>query len=177
MPSEKEKMLAGEIYNASDPQLVNERNHARSLLRLLNISEFGEPSMYRSIFSLLLPNCSNDIWIEPPFYCDYGSNVYAGKNVFLNFNCVILDVCPVKIGDYSIFGPGVHIYAASHPKDFLERRIDVEFGEPVTIGEDCWIGGGAIILPGISIGNRCIVGAGAVVTKDLPDDTVFVGKK
>jgi maltose O-acetyltransferase len=175
LATEKEKMLAGLLYYAPDPELRKERLRARELLRRFNITEYRDMKVYREILSQLLPNCENDIFIEPPFYCDYGYNIHAGHGVYFNFDCIILDVCPIKIGDNTLFGPGVHIYAATHPADILLRRKDLELGKPVSIGEDCWIGGHATILPGISIGDRCIVGAGAVVTKDVPDDTAAVG--
>jgi maltose O-acetyltransferase len=175
MESEKEKMLSGHLYNASDPQLAAERVHARSLLHRLNTTEYGKIEKYSDTISELLPNCAPGIWIEPPFYCDYGYNIHAGNNVFFNFNCVVLDVCPVRIGSNVLFGPGVHLYTATHPKDFVKRRDNLEFGKPVSIGDDCWIGGYVVILPGVNIGNRCIIGAASVIREDVPDDTVFSG--
>ena len=173
MPSEKEKMLAGKFYIASDPQLLEERNQARALLHRLNTTEFGHNEKYPEIILKLLPNCAPDIWIEPPFYCDYGYNIFAGERVFFNYNCVILDVCTVRIGSNVMFGPSAHVYTADHPRDFRQRRQDLEFGEPVSIGDDCWIGGHAVILPGVHIGNRCIIGANVVVRRDVPDDTIL----
>jgi maltose O-acetyltransferase len=173
--SEKEKMLSGEWYDASDPALAEERGRARALTHRLNVSQYGDPAAYRQILAALLPNASPDLWIEPPFYCDYGYNIYTGENVFFNFNCVLLDVMPIRIGSNVLFGPNVQIYTATHPVDALERRKGPEFARPITIGNDCWIGGNAIISPGVTIGDRCIVGAGAVVTKDVPADTIVVG--
>lgn len=175
MPSEKEKMLSGQLYNAADPQLLAERNQARALLHRLNISEYGHNTNYLDIISQLLPNCATDIWIEPPFFCDYGYNIYCGAKVFFNFDCIILDECTVHIGSNVMFGPSVHIYTATHPKDFLLRREELEYGKPVSIGDDCWIGGHAAILPGVHIGNRCIIGGGVVVRKDVPDGTTYTG--
>jgi maltose O-acetyltransferase len=175
LATEKEKSLAGLPYYPSDPELRADRIRARELFRRYNITEYKDFKTYREILSQLLPNCEDDIFIEPPFYCDYGYNIHAGHNVYLNSNCVILDTCLITIGSDVLFGPGVHIYAAMHPSDALQRREGWEFGKPVSIGDDCWIGGSAVILPGVSIGNRCIVGAGAVVTKDVPDDTTVVG--
>jgi maltose O-acetyltransferase len=172
--SEKEKMISGQLYNAADPQLVAERKETRGLLHRLNITEYGDPILYQEIIPELLPNCAPDIWIEPPFFCDYGYNIYAGEKVFFNFDCVILDACPVIIGSNVMFGPGVHIYTATHPKDALQRREGQEYGKPVFIGDDCRIGGRAVILPGIHIGPRCVIGAGVVVTKDVPEDTTRV---
>jgi maltose O-acetyltransferase len=173
--TEKEKMLAGELYIAADPLLVQERLHARALAHQLNVAHYGDWSTYRRILSELLPNAAADVYVEPPFYCDYGYNIYTGEKVYFNFDCVVLDVMPVRIGSNTMFGPAVQIYSATHPVDALERRKGPEFAKPIAIGEDCWIGGGAIISPGVTIGDRCIVGAGAVVTKDVPDDTIVVG--
>lgn len=175
MKSEKEKMLAGELYEASDPLLTQERQKARALLHQLNVSHYGDRSAYQEIITSLLPNAGADIWIEPPFFCDYGYNIYTGARVFFNFNCVLLDVMPIRIGANVLFGPNVQLYTAAHPKDALERRTGLEFAKPITIGNDCWLGGGAIICPGVTIGDRCVVGAGAVVTKDIPADSITVG--
>jgi maltose O-acetyltransferase len=175
LKSEKKKMLAGDLYDASDPLLKQERQKARALTHRLNVTEYGNGSAYKQILSTLLPNAAADLYIEPPFFCDYGYNIYTGKKVFFNFNCVLLDVMPIRIGSNVLFGPNVQIYTATHPLDAIERREGPEFAKPISIGDDCWIGGGAIISPGVAIGDRCIVGAGAVVTKDLPADTIGLG--
>jgi maltose O-acetyltransferase len=175
MKSEKEKMLAGELYNAGDPLLTEERLRARALTHRLNVTDYGDKAAYAEIIAALLPNAPANIWLEPPFYCDYGYNIYAGENVFFNFNCVVLDVMPVRIGSNVMCGPNVQIYTATHPLDAAERRKGPEFAKAISIGDDCWIGGSAIIAPGVSIGDRCIIGAGAVVTKDVPSDTIVVG--
>lgn len=114
------------------------------------------------------------VWIEPPFYCDYGSNIELGQRVFFNFNCIILDVCRVTIGDFTLFGPSVQILTPVHPMDPEERRRH-EWGKPIEIGSDVWVGGGAIILPGVRIGSRSVIGAGSVVTRDIPENTLAVG--
>jgi maltose O-acetyltransferase len=168
-------MLAGELYDATDPQLAEERRRARQLLHRLNTVDYGDVAAYPVIIAGLLPNASPDIWIEPPFFCDYGYNIYTGEGVFFNFNCVLLDVMPIRIGSHVLFGPNVQIYTATHPVGALERRTGLEYARPVTIGDDCWIGGGAILSPGVTIGDRCLVGAGAVVTKDVPSDTIVAG--
>jgi maltose O-acetyltransferase len=175
MKTEKEKMLAGELYNATDPTLAQERKRARALLRQLNVTHYGDEAAYKQIVAALLPNAAADIWLEPPFFCDYGYNIYTGENVFFNFNCVLLDVTPIRIGSNVLFGPNVQIYTATHPLDAAKRREGAEFAKPITIGDDCWFGGGAIICPGVTIGDRCVVGAGAVVAKDIPADSVVVG--
>jgi maltose O-acetyltransferase len=175
LKSEKEKMLAGELYDASDRLLSQERRRARALTHQLNVTHYGDESAYKQILSALLPNAAADIWIEPPFFCDYGYNLYTGEKVFFNFNCVLLDVMPIKIGSNVLFGPNVQLYTAAHPVDALERRKGLEFAKPISIGNDCWIGGSAIISPGVTIGHRCVVGAGAVVTRDVPADTIVLG--
>ena len=161
LKTQKEKMLSGELYLASDPELVKDREVARKLLSELRFKE-------------LIPNAPENLSIQPPFYCDYGYNIHCGENVFFNFNCVVLDVTKVTIGSNVLFGPGVQVYTACHPLDHVNRRT-LEFGNEIRIGDDCWIGGNAIILPGVTIGHRCIIGAGAVVTKNIPDDSLAVG--
>lgn len=114
------------------------------------------------------------VWLQPPFFCDYGTNIELGERVYFNFDCVVLDVCRVRIGSYTLFGPAVQIYTAVHPLDAAERR-KVESGKPIEIGENVWVGGGAILLPGVRIGDRSVIAAGSVVTKDVPSDVVAVG--
>lgn len=172
--TEKEKMLSGLPYLANDPQLSQERRRAKTLLHRLNVTEYHMNGNARNILQALLPNAGKKLYIEPPFHCDYGYNIEAGENVYFNVNCVVLDTMQVKIGDNVFFGPGAQVYAASHPLNAIERRT-IEFSKPVSIGNDCWIGGGAIICPGVTIGDRCVIGAGAVVTKDIPSDSLAVG--
>lgn len=175
MKTEKEKMLAGELYVAADPELAAERVRARQLLQRLNAADPGDDSAYRAIMAELMPHVDPAAFIQPPFYCDYGYNIHAGAGVYMNFNCVVLDVCPVHIGVGTMFGPAVLILTATHPIDAAERTKGPEYAKPITIGRDCWIGGGAIIQPGVTIGDRVIVGSGAVVTKDVADDVIVVG--
>ena len=172
--TEKEKMLAGELYNAGDPVLVKERHHARLLTQQINKLDEDSKKERNQLLRQLMPNSGKGLWIEPPFYCDYGYNIKTGKNVFFNFNCVILDVMPVTIGSDVLFGPNVQIYTATHPMEAEARKTWLEFAKPISIGNDVWVGGGAIICPGVSIGNGVVIGAGAVVTKSVPDN-VFVG--
>jgi maltose O-acetyltransferase len=174
MKSEKQKMLDGEPYLANDPELVRGRTDAKKLLHRLNVTEYLFNDAAKEIVKELIPNAGEGLYIEPPFHCDYGYNIHAGTNVYFNVNCVVLDVCKVTIGSNVFFAPAVQIYTATHPLDAIERR-STEFGKPVTIGDDCWIGGGTIICPGVTIGNRCVIGAGSVVTKDIPDDSLAVG--
>ncbi|MFO7824545.1 MAG: sugar O-acetyltransferase [Cyclobacterium sp.] len=175
MKSEKEKMLAGELYLASDETLSRERLHARRLLKALNDSFPDELQKRNEVLEELLGSKGQDFGLEPPFFCDYGYNIHVGDQVFFNFNCVILDVTQVTIGDRCLFGPNVQIYAATHPVNAKIRGSLLEFGKPVTIGSDVWVGGGAIICPGVSIGDRSIIAAGSVVTKDIPSDVLAGG--
>jgi maltose O-acetyltransferase len=165
MRTEKEKMLAGELYDASDSQLVMERQRARDLLRRLNESREDDQEERGRIITELI-GAETDAHIQPPFFCDYGTNIRLGKKVFLNFNCVILDVAPVHIGDFVLFGPGVQVYAATHPIHASERRKGLEAGKPIIISSEVWIGGGAIICPGVRIGAWSVIGAGSVVTRE-----------
>ncbi|HEX2210378.1 MAG TPA: sugar O-acetyltransferase [Longimicrobium sp.] len=173
--TEMEKMLAGELYDAQDPQLVAERRRARGLLRALNALRDEERDARLGIIRELVGAAGEGVWIEPPFFCDYGGNIHLGARVFFNFNCVVLDVARVTIGSDTKFGPAVQIYTATHPLHFQERRAGLEAGKPVTIGSDVWVGGGAIILPGVTIGHRSVIGAGSVVTRDVPDGVFAAG--
>lgn len=175
MTTEKEKMIAGEMYDAADPQLTAERRRARDLCKSLNASHDRDLTLRENIMQELFGSAGDEIWIEPPFYCDYGSNITLGDKVFFNFNCVILDPAPVTIESNVMFGPAVQIYTAMHPMSAIERRKGPEFARPVTIGSDVWIGGGAIICPGVSIGPRTVIGAGSVVTRDIPADVFASG--
>ncbi len=172
--TEKQKMLAGELYDALDPQLCGERQRCRELCRLLNESREDQMEERQRLLTELLGYAS-DLWIQPPFYCDYGTNLFVGSKVFFNFNCVVLDVMPVTIGNHVLLGPAVQIYTATHPLNAVERRKGLESAKPVTIGSDVWIGGGAVICPGVTIGDRSVIGAGSVVTKDIPADVVAAG--
>jgi maltose O-acetyltransferase len=174
MPTERQKMLAGELYDPLDPELVHARERARDLLHDLNATREGQADLRRQILRDLLGAGGDDAWIQPPFYCDYGVNIRLGSKCYFNFNCVVLDVCQVTVGDRTLFGPSVQIYAATHPLDYEVRRR-LESGRAVTIGSDVWVGGGAIICPGATIGSRTVIGAGSVVTRDIPDDVVAAG--
>jgi len=172
--SEKEKMLAGELYLAADAELVRERLAARKLLAAYNRSKPEDLEIRRRILSQLI-KARGGVHIEPPFYCDYGYNIEVGENFYANFNCVILDVAPVKIGDHVLLGPHVQIYTAAHPLYPEERLAGKEFGRPVVIGDNVWIGGGAIICPGVRIGDHTTIGAGSVVTGDIPGRVFAAG--
>jgi len=172
--TEKEKMLSGEAYFANDKELSAERLRAKKLLHRLNVTEYVYNGNSRNILRELLPNTHRHLYIEPPFHCDYGYNIHSGENVYFNVNCVVLDTMKITIGNNVFFGPNVHIYAATHPLNAIERR-KTEYSKPVTIGNDCWIGGNAVICPGVTIGNGVTIGAGSVVTKDIPDDVLAAG--
>jgi maltose O-acetyltransferase len=174
MKTEKEKMLAGELYDALDPELMKARERARDLCQDLNATREREEEDRRRIVKELLGSGGETVWIQPPFFCDYGSNIYLGERVYFNFNCIVLDVCEVRIGDRTLCGPAVQIYTATHPMNAVLRRTQ-EFGKPISIGSDVWIGGGAIICPGVSIGSRTVIGAGSVVTHDIPNDVFAAG--
>ena len=174
MKTEKEKMLAGELYNAQDPQLLAERQRAQQLFQELNATPADQPARAR-LLRELLPHAGTELGLTSPFYCDYGTNITLGDQVFFNFNCTILDVAAVTIGSRTLFGPGVQVYTATHPLDYQERATGLEYAKPISIGEDVWVGGGAIICPGVSIGDRAVIGAGTVVTKDIPADTLAAG--
>ena len=174
MPSEREKMLAGELYDALDPALVVGRELARDRCQALNATREGEVDARRAILRELFGRGGDSVWMQPPFYCDYGTNIELGERVFFNFNCVVLDVCRVTIGEYTMFGPGVQILTPMHPMNAAERRLK-EYGKPIDIGADVWVGGGALILPGVRIGSRAVIGAGSVVTRDVPDGMFAAG--
>jgi len=167
--NEKEKMLAGEMYQAGDHQLVAERARAQRICRLYN------ESPDRALLSELLGDCPRDITIEPNFKCDYGTNIHLGANFYANFDLTILDVCEVRIGKNCLIGPRVGIFTASHPLDLSLRRSGVEFGAPISIGDDCWIGGHVVINPGVTLGNNVVVASGAIVTKSFSDNVVIGG--
>jgi maltose O-acetyltransferase len=175
MVTEKEKMLAGEMYDATDPQLTSERRRARDLCKSLNESADNEQELRQGIIRELFGRAGDAIWIEPPFYCDYGANIALGSQVFFNFNCVVLDPAPVIIGSNVLFGPAVQICTASHPMRASERRTGREFARPIEIGSDVWVGAGAIICPGVRIGSRAVIGAGSVVTRNIPADVLASG--
>jgi maltose O-acetyltransferase len=172
--SEKQKMLAGELYRP-DEELGAEQAAAKAWMARYNAALALPVSERHALLRERLGHVGKDAVIRPPFFCDYGYNIHLGDGVFLNFNCVILDVVEVMIGDRTQIGPAVQIYAADHPRDAQTRRTGLEFGRPVRIGSDVWIGGGAIILPGITIGDGAVIGAGSVVTRDVAAGVTVAG--
>ncbi len=174
MISERDKMLAGEPYDASDAQLVADRARARDLCWALNATRESQHDERRRLLIDLIGTGGDTVRMQPPFYCDYGYNIELGEQVYFNFNCVVLDVCTVRIGSFTLFGPAVQVYTPMHPFN-AEQRRGKESGRPVAIGSDVWVGGGAIILPGVHIGDRSIIGAGSVVTRDIPAGVFAAG--
>jgi maltose O-acetyltransferase len=166
MTSQRERMLAGEPYDPQDPELVAARERARLLCARINALSPHDPGR-RQLLQELFGAGGESVYVTAPFFCDYGANIELGEHVYFNFNCVVLDVCRVRIGSHTLFGPAVQVYTALHPMDAALRRRQ-EYGRPVTIGSDVWIGGAAVILPGVQIGDGAVVGAGSVVTRDIP---------
>jgi maltose O-acetyltransferase len=175
MAGEKEKMLNGERYDPSDPELVADRERANELTRRFNETAPDEDGQRDEILRDLLGSVGDGVHVEPPFRCDYGSNLHLGDGVYANFDCVVLDVCRVEIGADTLLGPGVHVYTATHPLDPDERRSGAEYGKPVTIGDNVWIGGQATINPGVTVGDDSVVASGTVVADDVPEGVVVQG--
>jgi maltose O-acetyltransferase len=172
---EKAKMLAGELYRAGDAELQADQRAAKAWMVRYNASLGLSADERHGLLRERLAAVGAGAVIRPPFHCDYGYNIRLGDSVFLNFNCVILDVVEVAIGDRTQVGPAVQIYAADHPRDAATRKSGVEFGRPVRIGSDVWIGGGAIILPGVTIGDGAVIGAGSVVTRNVAEGVTVTG--
>ncbi|HEL2057261.1 TPA: sugar O-acetyltransferase [Streptococcus suis] len=173
MLTEKEKMIAGQFYQAWDPELSQMRATARQNMRTFNTEMDGgkRSDLLKNWFGA----AGDRIYMEPNFYCDYGSNIYVGEDFYANFNCTMLDVCPITIGKNAMLGPNVQLLTPLHPLDPDERNSGLEYGAPITIGDNFWAGGGAIILPGVTLGNNVVVGAGSVVTKSFGDNVVLAG--
>jgi maltose O-acetyltransferase len=173
--TEREKMLANEPYIAADPEIRSMDKKAQQLLYAFNVSLPGESEKRREIIRNLFGSIGQVFEIKPPFRCDYGCHIYAKENLYINYDCVILDCNRVYFGNNVLIAPKVQIYTASHPLDAETRRSGLEMAMPITIGDDVWIGGGAIICPGVNIGNNTTIGAGSVVTKDIPANVVAAG--
>ena len=168
------KNARGELCDPHDADLLRRRNRARDLCQDLNATREAHVEKRRRLLRELFGRGGDTVWLQPPFFCDYGTNIELGERVFFNFNCVVLDVCRVRIGDYTLFGPGVQILTPMHPMNAELRRCE-EYGKPIEIGADVWVGGGALILPGVRIGSRAVIGAGSVVTRDLPAGVFCAG--
>jgi maltose O-acetyltransferase len=173
--TEKQKMLAGDLYRPGDAELNADQKANKAWMATYN-AVLDRPVAERlALLKAQFGAVGADCVIRPPFFCDFGYNIRLGDNVFLNFNCVILDVVAVSIGDRTQIGPAVQIYAADHPRDAKTRAEGLEFGRPVSIGADVWIGGGAVIVPGVTIGDGAVIGAGSVVTRDVPPGAIVAG--
>lgn len=173
--TQKEKMLAGEMYNAADPEIQADLLAAGAWLKRYNSTLGDSAEQWHLFLRERLGEVGPGAVIRPPFHCDYGFNISIGAHAYMNFNCVILDVAKVTIGDGTAIGPAVQIYTADHPDDPEQRQAGLQLGRPVRIGKHVWIGGGAIILPGVSIGDHAVVGAGSVVTRDVPAGAKVMG--
>lgn len=173
--TEYEKMLAGQWYDPLDAELRLLRLKTRENCAKYNATGASHHKQRRLLLATLLGTVGQHVFIEPPFFCDYGKHIHLGEKVFFNFNCVLLDVAAITIGDNVFFGPAVQLYTVNHPLDALARRSGVEQALPITIGNDAWLGGGVIVCPGVTIGERTVVAAGAVVTKDLLADGLYAG--
>ncbi|MBS4207280.1 sugar O-acetyltransferase [Bacillus sp. FJAT-50079] len=175
MKSEKEKMVAGEMYDPADPVLSKERMEARRKVRIYNQTLETEGDKRTKLLKELLGSTGENVSMEPNIRFDYGYNTHVGDNFFANFDCTILDVCEVRFGDNCLLAPGVQIYTATHPLNPVERNSGIEYGKPITFGNNVWIGGSAIINPGVTVGDNVVVASGSVVTKDVPDNVVVGG--
>ena len=173
--TEKELMLAGELYNSFDNELQNDCKRSRQLTRLFNTTTEEQLEYRTELLKELFKKTGEHIYIEPPFHCDYGSNISVGEKFYANFDCIILDVNEVVIGDNVLFAPKVCVFTAGHPIDADVRNSFVEYGKKVTIGNNVWVGGCTVINPGVTIGNNVVIGSGSVVTKDIPDNVIAVG--
>ena len=173
--TQRERMLSGGLYSAADPELFRLRQEARRLTRLYNQTAENQPEERRRLLEALLGGVGENAFLEPPFRCDYGGNITVGRDFYANYDCIILDVCPVTIGDRVLFGPRVGLYGAGHPLDPEVRAGGLENGGPITIGDDVWLGGGVVVLRGVTIGAGAVSAAGAVVTRDIPSGVLAAG--
>ena len=172
--TEMEKMRSGDMYMITDPEVQASGRRAKDLCRrLLAMTPYDEE--FRRLISELIPGIPSNVTICPPFFCDYGSGIILGDNVFINYNCVFLDSGLITLGDNVLIGPNCQLLTPIHPFDSVERRLPKERALPITIGADSWLGGGVTVCPGVNIGKGCIIGAGSVVTKDIPDFSLAAG--
>jgi len=168
-------MLAGEPYDPSAPELVADRERARDLARRYSATTEAEATRREALLRELFDAVGNDPVVQPPFRCDYGYNVAVGDDFFANYGCVFLDTNAISFGDRCLLGPGVHVYAPTHPIDPEKRATGRERAEPVSVGDDVWIGGRAVLNPGVTVGDAAVIASGAVVTEDVPDRVVVAG--
>ncbi|GFI61991.1 maltose O-acetyltransferase [Clostridiales bacterium] len=172
--TEKEKMLLGHLYYAGDKELCDDRKMARNIISAYNNSDNSEEERTRLLMELV-GRCGKNVWIEPTFRCDYGFNIKLGDNFYANYDCIMLDVCEIVIGDNVFFGPRVMLFTAGHPVDAEIRNMQLEYGKKIIIGNNVWIGGNTVINPGVNIGDNTVIGSGSVVTKDIPSGVVAAG--
>ncbi|WP_226035315.1 maltose acetyltransferase domain-containing protein [Aquibacillus saliphilus] len=175
MKTEKQKMLDGDMYDPADSELANDRENARRLARIYNQTSEKEGDKRTNLLKEFFGSVGENIAVEPNLKCDYGYNIFVGDNFYANFDCVILDVCEVRFGNNCLLAPGVHIYTATHPLNPTERNSGKEYAKPISIGDNVWIGGSAVINPGVKIGDNAVIASGAVVTKDVPENVVVGG--
>lgn len=173
--TEKEKMISGLPYDPSNKELVLGRRKARTILRTIADIPEDKERQRKHFFKELFAETGQKLFIENPFICDYGSNIYWGENAYANFGCIILDAAPVYIGKNVMLAPSVKIFTATHPVEYDARNTGIEFAKPIRIGDNVWVGGGAIINPGVTIGENSVIGSGSVVTKDIPSNVVAAG--
>ncbi len=174
MKTEYEKMRSQELYYFSDPEIHASLIHAKKVCARLRSMTICDED-YRQVIEELIPGIPQSTTICPPFHCDHGTGIILGENVFMNYDCIMLDGGYIRIGKHTLIGPHCQFYTPQHPMDYVERREEKETAYPITIGEDCWLGGNVVVCPGVTIGNRCIIAAGSVVTKDIPDDSLAAG--
>ncbi len=174
MKTEYEKMRSQELYYFSDPEIHASLVHAKKVCARLRSMTICDED-YRQVIEELIPGVPQSTTICPPFHCDHGTGIILGENVFVNYDCIMLDGGYIRIGKHTLIGPHCQFYTPQHPMDYVERREEKETAYPITIGEDCWLGGNVVVCPGVTIGNRCIIAAGSVVTKDIPDDSLAAG--
>ena len=174
MKTEYEKMRSQELYYFSDPEIHASLVHAKKVCARLRSMTICDDD-YRQVIEELIPGIPQSTTICPPFHCDHGTGIILGENVFMNYDCIMLDGGYIRIGKHTLIGPHCQFYTPQHPMDYVERREEKETAYPITIGEDCWLGGNVVVCPGVTIGYRCIIAAGSVVTKDIPDDSLAAG--
>jgi maltose O-acetyltransferase len=173
--TEKEKMLSGLEYNANDPELLAGVFACKDMCQRYNSLQASDATAQRALLKEMLGTCHDDTYINPPFYCDYGKQIHVGKGFFANFHFTVLDEAPVTIGDNAFIGPNVSLYTACHSTIPAERNTRYEWAKPITIGNNCWLGGSVTVLPGVTIGDNCTIGAGSVVSHDIPANSIAVG--
>lgn len=175
MEKEREKMISGEMYDPSDEQLVKDREAAKIFCKEYNLTDDTNYDLRKKMIQNFLGKTGDKLHIESNFRVEYGYNIEIGENFYSNYDCLLLDICPIIIGDNAMLAPGVHIYSATHPLDPKERNSGKEYGKPVKIGNNVWIGGRSVIAPGVTLGDNVVVAAGSVVTKSFPDNVVIGG--